>query len=183
MRHAGVVAMSVYTDGACVGTPGPGGWAWAVDGVGFASGAQPQTTNQRMELSAVLEALRANPRELLIVSDSSYVVNCFRQGWYQTWQRNGWQNTKREPVANRDLWQPLVDAYHERDHRISFEWVKGHSNDPLNDIVDRLATEAARTQTARSGTWPPTGLGEPDRPGPDQRRRCAASWHTFPAGG
>lgn len=165
IRHPGIVATTVYTDGACVGNPGPGGWAWAVDGAGFASGAEAQTTNQRMELSAVLEALRANPGELLVVSDSTYVVNCFRQRWYESWQRNGWKNSKREPVANRDLWQPLVEAYLERDQRIRFEWVKGHSNDALNDIVDRLATQAARTQTGRSGPWPPTDLGEPDRPG------------------
>jgi ribonuclease HI len=161
------VATIVHTDGACVGNPGPGGWAWAVHGVGFASGAQPQTTNQPMELTAVLEAVHANPGELLVISDSTYVVNCFRQGWHETWRRNGWKNTKREPVANRDLWQPLVEAYPARDGRIGLEWVKGHSNDPLNDVVDRLATEAARTQTGRSGTWPPTGLGEPDRPGPE----------------
>src|SRR5262249_19836676 len=163
MRHAGVVATAVHTDGACVGNPGPGGWAWAADGLAFASGAEPQTTNQRMELTAVLEAVRANPGELLVVSDSLYVVNCFRKSWHETWQRNGWKNSKREPVANRDLWQPLLGPYYERADGIRFEWVKGHRNDRLNDIVDRLAVEAARTQTGRSGTWPPGGLGEPDR--------------------
>ena len=163
MRHAGVVATTVHTDGACVGNPGPGGWAWAADGVAFASGAEAQTTNQRMELTAVLEAVRANPGELLIVSDSLYVVNCFHKGWHETWQRNGWRNSKREPVANQDLWQQLLGAYHERADGIRFEWVKGHSNDALNDIVDRLAVEAARTQAGSSGTWPPDWLGAPDR--------------------
>jgi ribonuclease HI len=172
------VSTTVYTDGACVGNPGPGGWAWAAPGVAYASGAQARTTNQRMELSAVLQAVRANAGDLRIISDSKYVVDCFRQGWHEQWERKGWKTAGGKPVANQDLWQPLLEAYHAHDDRIAFDWVKGHSDDPTNDIVDRLATEAARTQTGRAGTWPPTALGEPDRPSADtapaQHRQLAS---------
>ncbi len=132
----------VYTDGACSGNPGPGGWAWAVAPAGEPSGAggEPQTTNQRMELTAVLEALRSVPGELEIVSDSSYVVQCFRDRWWVRWQANGWRNAQKKPVANVDLWEPLIELYLER--RPEFRWVKGHSGDPMNDRVDRLAVAA-----------------------------------------
>jgi ribonuclease HI len=132
----------VYTDGACSGNPGPGGWAWAVapGGEPSASGGEGHTTNQRMEILAVLEALRSIDGPVLVVSDSTYVVNCFRDGWWRRWKTNGWRNAKREPVANRDLWEPLVALYEER--RPEFRWVKGHSGDPMNDLVDRLAVAA-----------------------------------------
>src|SRR6266545_3639003 len=120
-----------------------------------------------MELSAVLEAVRANLGDLRIVSDSKYVVDCFRQRWHEQWERKGWKTSAGKPVANQDPWQLLLAAYHARDGRIEFESVKGHSDDPTNDIVDRLATQAARTQTGRSGAWPPTDLGEPDTPRAD----------------
>jgi ribonuclease HI len=135
----------VYTDGACLGNPGPGGWAWAVRGGAFASGAAAQTTNQRMEVNAVLEAVRALPGRLDVVSDSTYVVNCFRDRWWEGWLRRGWLNSAKKPVANRDLWEPLVELYRERGN-IAFRWVKGHSGDPMNDLVDELAVLAARTQ-------------------------------------
>jgi ribonuclease HI len=169
------MSTTVYTDGACVGNPGPGGWAWAAPEIGYASGAQAATTNQRMELSAVLEAVRANLGDLRIVSDSKYVVDCFRQGWHEQWERKGWKTSAGKPVANQDLWQPLLAAYHARDGAIEFEWVKGHSDEPTNDIVDRLATEAARTQTGRAGAWPPTDLGQPDRPRADPTHHQLAS--------
>jgi ribonuclease HI len=115
-------------------------------GVPSGAGGEPRTTNQRMELRAVLEALRAlgvgsEAGTVEVVSDSTYVVNCFRDGWWRTWQRNGWRNSKRQPVANADLWQPLVEVVGSGDVR--FRWVKGHSGDPMNDLVDRLAVEAA----------------------------------------
>jgi ribonuclease HI len=157
---------TLYTDGACLNNPGPGGWAWAEPGGAYASGAEPETTNQRMELTAALQAVRANPGTLRVVGDSEYVVNCFVQGWHERWAANGWKNAKRKPVENQDLWRPLLAAYHERDGQVSFEWVKGHGTDPMNDVVDRLAGEAARTQTGRSGTKPPTALGAPDTKGP-----------------
>jgi ribonuclease HI len=137
----------VFTDGACSGNPGPGGWAWAVAPTGepFGSGGEEHTTNQRMELMAVLEALRtlgadseAGPIE--IVSDSTYVVNCFRDGWWRKWQQNGWRNSKKEPVANSDVWKPLVDLVNAGD--VNFRWVKGHSGDTMNDLVDQLAVAA-----------------------------------------
>jgi ribonuclease HI len=138
--------ITVYTDGACSGNPGPGGWAWAVAPTGEpqASGGEPRTTNQRMEIRAVLEALRAlaaEPGPIEVVSDSTYVVNCFRDRWWETWLRNGWRNKRRQPVANRDLWEPLVELVLGRGE-VTFRWVKGHGDDPLNDAVDRLAVAA-----------------------------------------
>lgn len=149
--------MVVYTDGACSGNPGPGGWAWAVPGGDYASGPEARTTNQRMEVRAVLEALRAltgpDAEHIDVVSDSTYVVNCFRDRWWEGWLERGWKNSQRKPVANRDLWEPLIDLYQARGRArgVGFQWVKGHSGDEMNDIVDRLAVEAAATQTARSG--------------------------------
>lgn len=144
--------MTVYTDGACSGNPGPGGWAWAEapDGAVFGCGYDAFTTNQRMEIMAALEAVRSHPSGgLQIVSDSTYVVNCFRDGWWKGWLAKGWINSKRQPVANRDLWEPLVDLYRSRNGDVSFRWVKGHGSDPLNDIVDRLAVRAALEQACR----------------------------------
>ena len=144
--HEPVDAVTVYTDGACSGNPGPGGWGWAVspDGSPSGAGGEANTTNQRMELAAVLEALRAiTPQHpaVHVVSDSTYVVNCFRDGWWKKWKKNGWKNSKREPVANVDLWEPLIDLV--TTHEVSFEWVKGHSGHPMNDLVDELAVAAA----------------------------------------
>lgn len=143
-------ATIVYTDGACQGNPGPGGWAWAVPEGPWNSGAAPRTTNQRMEITAALQAVRALEGPLVVVSDSSYVVNCFRDRWWQGWRRRGWLNSQNKPVANRDLWEPLVDAYLIDPSRIVFRWVKGHSGDPMNDLVDRLAVAAASSQTSAS---------------------------------
>lgn len=142
----------VFTDGACSGNPGPGGWAWAVPGGAWRSGAEPRTTNQRMEITAVLEAMRALPLPLEVHSDSTYVVNCFRDRWWQGWLRRGWKNSQRKPVANRDLWEPLIERYREAPDQVTFRWVKGHSGDPMNDLVDQLAVEACRAQTGASGT-------------------------------
>ncbi|HEX2046870.1 MAG TPA: SLOG family protein [Acidimicrobiales bacterium] len=158
-------ATEVYTDGACLGNPGPGGWAWAVPGGRFASGAAAQTTNQRMEIQAALEAVRALDGPLVVVSDSTYVVNCFRDRWWEGWLERGWVNKAKKPVANRDLWEPLIDAVRSDPSRVTFRWVKGHSEDPLNDLVDRLAVEAAKTQTGRSGEGTPSDLGPPDAAG------------------
>lgn len=150
-----------YTDGACSGNPGPGGWAWAVPGGAFASGAENPSTNQRMEILAAFEAVRAIPGTLKIVSDSTYVVNCFRDRWWEGWLKRGWINSQRKPVANRDLWEPFIELVRARGD-VDFQWIKGHSGDPMNDLVDRLAVEAALTQEGRSGDDPPTELGPPD---------------------
>ena len=140
-------SVTVYTDGACRGNPGRGGWAWAVPGGPYASGADPATTNQRMEIMAALEALRywtTQPvSEIEVVSDSTYVVNCFRDRWWQGWERRNWMNTQRKPVANRDLWEPLIKLALAPEPRVTWRWVKGHSGDRWNDRVDELATEAA----------------------------------------
>lgn len=143
----------VYTDGACSGNPGPGGWAWAVEGGSFASGAVPHTTNQRMEITAALEALRALPDPLEVVSDSTYVVNCFKQRWHEGWRANGWKNSQKKPVANRDLWEPFIRLALERD--VTFRWVKGHGTDRMNQLVDELAVEAAQNGKGRSGNGSP----------------------------
>ena len=144
--------LAVYTDGACRGNPGPGGWAWAVSEDWFESGAEPHTTNQRMELTAVLRAIEAfpPPATVTVVSDSTYVVNCFRQRWWAGWERRGWRNAKNEPVANQDLWRPLLETALPR--RIEWRWVKGHAGNAMNELVDHLANEAARTGHGRTGT-------------------------------
>lgn len=152
--------LEVYTDGACAGNPGPGGWAWAISpGDRFDSGGVAHSTNQRMEIQAVLEALRAIDEPVLIVSDSTYVVNCFRDQWFVKWQRNGWKNSQKQPVANRDLWEPLVELYLAR--RPQMRWVKGHSGDPMNDLVDRLAVEASK------GPFPVVAASQPPESAPD----------------
>jgi ribonuclease HI/uncharacterized phage-like protein YoqJ len=127
----------------------------------FASGAEKHTTNQRMEIAAALEAVRALDGPVEVVSDSTYVVNCFRDRWWEGWLKRGWTNSQKKPVANRDLWEPLIDAYRDRGD-VTFRWVKGHSSDPMNDLVDRLAVEAALKQAGRTGTGRPSELGPPD---------------------
>jgi ribonuclease HI len=139
--------ITVYTDGACRGNPGRGGWAWAVPSGRFASGAEPATTNQRMEITAALEALRTltadGASDVDVVSDSTYVVNCFKDRWWQGWQRRNWKNSQNKPVANRDLWEPLIELAVSSESNVTWRWVKGHSGDPWNDRVDELATIAA----------------------------------------
>lgn len=139
----------VYTDGACSGNPGPGGWAWAVapSGEPSRSGAEGHTTNQRMEIAAALDAIREfadDPRTILVVSDSAYVVKCFTENWWKGWLARGWRNSQRQPVANRDLWEPLIELVTSRG-RVEFEWVKGHSGDPMNDLVDAMAVARAQS--------------------------------------
>ncbi|MFM8417891.1 MAG: ribonuclease H [Actinomycetota bacterium] len=136
----------VYTDGACSGNPGPGGWAWAVapQGDPQGSGGEPSTTNQRMELLAVLNALRvlgAQAGPIEVVSDSQYVVKCFNEAWWEGWLRRGWKNSQRQPVANRDLWEPLIALVRERGE-VTFRWVRGHNGDSMNELVDALAVSA-----------------------------------------
>jgi ribonuclease HI len=138
-------AIEVYTDGACSGNPGPGGWAWVVDDGRHAAGSEAITTNQRMEIRAALEAIRALSSPLVVVSDSTYVVNCFRDGWWRRWRDRGWTTTARRPVANRDLWEPLVDLVEARDD-VAFRWVKGHSGNRMNDLADELAVAAGLNQ-------------------------------------
>lgn len=138
----------VYTDGACSGNPGPGGWAWAVAPTGDPQGCggESSTTNQRMELLAVLNALRVLGTQagaIEVVSDSQYVVKCFNEAWWEGWLRRGWKNSQRQPVANRDLWEPLIDLVRERGD-VTFRWVRGHNGDSMNELVDALAVSAIR---------------------------------------
>jgi len=140
----------IYTDGACRGNPGPGGWAWASGKDDFGSGPDSHTTNQRMEVLAVIEALREHPEGAVeIVSDSNYVVKCFHDRWYDGWKRRNWKNSKGQPVANRDLWEALIPLVLESGRKVTFSWVKGHSGDVMNDFVDQLATAAADSQQGR----------------------------------
>jgi len=139
--------LEVWTDGACSGNPGPGGWAWATRDGRQGSGGATDTTNQRMEIQAAAEAITTlTERPLVVVSDSTYVVNCFRDGWWKGWLARGWTNSQKKPVANRDLWEPLIAAYQQGG--VSFRWVKGHSGDEMNDLVDRLAVAAGQQQRA-----------------------------------
>jgi ribonuclease HI len=141
----------VYTDGSCLGNPGPGGWAWAIPGGRYASGAEEPTTNQRMEVLAVVRALEALPGPLRVRSDSAYVVNCFRDRWWEGWRRRGWRNASGKPVANRDLWEPLLALVLDGGRLVRFAKVKGHSGDAMNDWVDALAVDAASSQRGTSG--------------------------------
>lgn len=158
-------ATVIYTDGACKGNPGPGGWAWAVVDGGWASGFEPEATNQRMEITAAYRAVLSNEGPVHIVSDSTYVVNCFRDQWWKGWEKRKWKNSKGAAVANRDLWEPFLELVRERG--ATFDWVKGHSGDPMNDIVDRLAVAAIERRRGGSGDQPPASddLGAPDSPG------------------
>ena len=150
-HQAATGATVVYTDGACAGNPGPGGWAWAVSGGRYASGAAALSTNQRMEIQAALEAVTTLDGRVDVVSDSTYVVNCFRDRWYEGWRRRGWKNSAGKPVANQDLWEPLLALALDPGRPVRFGWVKGHSGYTMNDRVDLLATEAAASGRGESG--------------------------------
>jgi ribonuclease HI len=146
-----------------------------------ASGAEAQTTNQRMEIRAAFEAVRALPGPLRVVSDSTYVVKCFNDRWFAKWEANGWKTSNRTPVVNQDLWRPFVELFHEREGELEFRWVKGHSGDVMNDVVDRLATEAAARQVGRSGNEPPTELGAADEV-PDRAASGTVAANAAPVG-
>ena len=107
-----------------------------------------------MEVTAALEAVRRLAGPLVVVSDSTYVVNCFRDSWWKGWLARGWRNSAGKAVASRDLWEPLVGLYRERGD-VTFRWVKGHSGDPMNDLVDLLAVRAAASQAPSEGDGPP----------------------------
>ena len=140
----------VYTDGACSGNPGPGGWA-AILRYGsherVLAGSESHTTNNRMEMRAAIEALSAmkEPVHAVVHTDSAYLARAFTEGWVNNWQRNGWRNAKKKPVENRDLWEQLVEL--DRTHRVEWVKVKGHADDPLNNRVDMLAVEAMNAGT------------------------------------
>jgi ribonuclease HI len=146
--------LRVYTDGSCLRNPGPGGWGWCVLGGPRASGSVPNTTNQRMEITAALEAVhtfRLFEGTLEIVSDSRYVIDCFQKKWWRGWERNGWLTAQKRPVANRDLWQPLIACLAERVGPTSWEWIKAHAGHEGNELADSLANAAARAAGGARG--------------------------------
>ena len=136
----------IYCDGACSGNPGAGGWGAVVlyeDGsVNELSGGEKDTTNNRMELMAAIEGLSylSSPTKVSLYSDSSYLVNCFKQGWMTKWKSNGWKNSKGEAVANRELWEALDTLL--QNHEADWNWVKGHNGNQYNEMADRLAVRA-----------------------------------------
>ncbi len=137
-------AVEIFTDGACRGNPGPGGWAAFLryrNRTREVSGAEPETTNNRMELMAAIQGLEAlqRPCRVVLSTDSQYLRRGITE-WVSRWQRNGWRTRQNTDVKNRDLWQRLTAAA--EGHRIDWRWVKGHSGHPENDKVDRLANEA-----------------------------------------
>lgn len=134
--------VEIYTDGACSGNPGPGGWGAVLIYNGVEkqlSGSEKETTNNRMELSAVITALKAlkEPCNVTLTTDSKYVCDAINKGWLNSWHKNSWKKADKKPVLNIDLWQellPLLDK-----HRVEFIWVKGHNGHKYNEICDKLA--------------------------------------------
>ncbi|HZW49098.1 MAG TPA: ribonuclease HI [Bacillota bacterium] len=135
----------LYTDGACSGNPGPGGWGAVLLYKAQRkeiSGGEKETTNNRMELMAAIAALQVllEPCEVELYSDSAYLINAFQKNWLANWQRNGWQNSKKQPVENQDLWQRLLGQASR--HKINWQKVKGHADSAENNRCDQLAREA-----------------------------------------
>ena len=137
----------IYTDGACSGNPGPGGWGTILmfgDHKKEISGGNSATTNNIMEIMAVIEGLKVLkfPCEVEIYSDSAYIVNCFNNGWIYNWQKNHWKTANKEPVKNRELWEELYDLTQK--HQVTFIKVKGHSDNEYNNRCDELARKAIK---------------------------------------
>lgn len=143
----------IYSDGACSGNPGPGGWGVVLLSRGHRkelSGGEAQTTNQRMELTAVvagLRALKVTGWEVDVYSDSAYLVNAFAQRWLDKWQANGWKNSKKDVVANQDLWMELLHLTGK--NRVTMRKVKGHAGDEHNERCDQLARQAIKDLVGR----------------------------------
>ncbi len=134
--------VKIFTDGACSGNPGAGGWGAILEYNGFKkelSGGEVQTTNNRMELTAVIKALEAlkEPCLAVITTDSKYVCDSMQKGWAKSWQKNGWKKSNKEPALNVDLWERLLEL--DKTHQIEFVWVKGHAGHPENERCDELA--------------------------------------------
>jgi ribonuclease H len=132
----------IYTDGACSGNPGPGGWGAILKCGGHTkeiSGGEPSTTNNRMELTAAIEGLSALKKKctVTLVTDSKYVADGLRLGWARKWRSNGWKKADKKPALNSDLWEKLLNLYDE--HDVTVEWVKGHNGHPENERCDEMA--------------------------------------------
>lgn len=138
--------VDIYTDGACRNNPGRGGWGAILVYAGREkelSGGEPMTTNNRMELSAVIAALSALKEncEVTLTTDSQYVVNAIEKGWLDSWRKNGWRKSDKSPVQNVDLWEKLIGLLDR--HKVTFVWVRGHNGHPYNERCDVLATTFA----------------------------------------
>ena len=139
--------VTIYTDGACSGNPGPGGWG-AILQYGKhkkeLSGGEANTTNNRMELTGVITALQAlnEPCEVALYTDSQYIVNAMTQGWARKWKANGWMRNKKDPALNPDLWEKLLELCDR--HQVTFNWVKGHAENEYNNRCDQLAVAESR---------------------------------------
>lgn len=138
--------VEIFTDGACKGNPGPGGWGSILRYKGVEkeiSGGEPETTNNRMELTAVIKALELlkEPCEVTLYTDSQYVSNALTLGWAEKWKQNGWMRNKKEKALNPELWDRLLTLYNT--HNVKIIWVKGHAGHPENERCDRLAVAAA----------------------------------------
>lgn len=141
--------VELYSDGACSGNPGPGGWGCVLKSGKLErhlSGFETQTTNNRMELMAVIKGLEAltTPCEVLITTDSTYVKNAFTDGWLQSWQNRGWKTATGAPVKNQDLWLELIAL--SKVHSLTWEWVRGHTGHTYNEICDELARMAIKNK-------------------------------------
>ena len=139
--------VTIYTDGACIGNPGPGGYGVVLlhgNQKRELSGGRRLTTNNRMEILAAIEGLEALKRPCLVTlhSDSQYLVESIEKGWAARWRKNDWMRNKKEPAINPDLWERLLDLCQK--HSVHFRWVRGHAGDPLNERCDQLATGEAR---------------------------------------
>ena len=137
----------MYTDGACSGNPGPGGWGVLLEWNGKAkelSGGEAQTTNNRMEMKAIIEGLKAlnKPCKVTICSDSALIINAFKDNWIDGWIKRGWKKADKKPVENQDLWQEMLNETDR--HLIIWKKVKGHSNDAKNNRVDELAVAESK---------------------------------------
>ena len=134
--------VEIFTDGACSGNPGPGGWGAVLRFGGREKelcGGDDDTTNNRMELTACIEALSAlkEPCEVTLTTDSQYVVNGMTKGWASSWQKNGWIKSDKKPAQNPDLWEKLLEL--SKQHKLTFVWIKGHAGHPDNERCDALA--------------------------------------------
>ena len=142
MKH-----VDIFTDGACSGNPGPGGWGSILRYGAFEkeiSGGSAQTTNNRMEVTAVIEALRLRkePFSVTLYTDSQYVVNGVTKGWAESWRANGWRKADKKPALNPELWETLLELL--ETHEVEFVWLRGHAGHPENERCDQMAVEQSR---------------------------------------